>query len=1029
MGPPAYFPGISPVQMHTLTTDYGSVAYQNLYNGISLDFYTNSSGQLEYDWQLAAGANVGLVQVQFQGADQLSLDGQSNLVVTAGGQTLVEHAPVAYQDIDGVRQVIPAQFVLEGNNQVGIALGNYDASQPLTIDPVITTKTNGLLAPAQVTSSQGSTPDSIGTLTLDDGSQLVLVANFYSNNVTLMRQGSNGQLQVVGQLATGAGPNGFAVGDFTGSGHQAFAVANFASGTISVFTGDGQGNFQLAQTITAGTTPSNELAVGDFNGDGKLDICSANQGDGTVSVFLNTGNAAAPFASAQTYSVGTGVDCITAGDFSGTGRADLAVGNFNDSTVTLLTNNGDGTFSVGSPVAVGANPWYLASGDFDGDGKDDLATANFYGGVSVLLSNGDGTFQSAVNYAASSNPTGIVAADIDGDGTRDLAVSNFGSNDVSLLLGNGDGTFQSAQEYGAGSGSGPNGIAAADVTGSGRVDLVVADQGTSAASLLANQSLQGTSGQAFHGTLTTFTDSDSGAVPGDFIATITWGDGQVTTVGPEAFSEDASGVFHLTASHVFALAGAYGGSVTISDDQGDDTTASFRIGIQAATFGTVTGSIFSDFTGNGQFQSGDSTLAGWTVQLLGSGGQVIASAQTAADGTFSFSNVPAGSYTLQEMMPGGWTQTAGGNETVLVSAGFTATVSLGNFQDFTIQGSKFDDLNADGVWETGEPALVGWTIQLYTMTDGELSASPLQTTTTDANGAYQFTNLGPLPADSFYVVAESQPSGWAPSCADGRAPQCHPPAQRPGRLLGNGHRRPGDPDEQSADPAGRQHRHRRWRRHRRQFRGRHRFLGWHHLQHRRRHRHQRSHRPAPQAVYQTERYGNFTYTMPNLTPAQATTFAWTSPRSIGTRPASGSSMLPSTATRSSPTSTSSPRRVARTRRSPRPSQQRRMLPARSPSPLPLSRTTPRSQASKSRRWPPRCRALAGYRHRQSRRCRLCQLQQRHLHRAGQWQRHLEHRRPIELCLSDAFGRWHHHRSAEQQWRYRHLCQGRHHVPR
>ena len=756
-GPPTYFPGINPVEMHTPTTNYGNVEYQGLYSGINLDFYGNASGQLEYDWQLAPGADAGLIQVRFQGADQLSLDGQSNLVVTAGGQSLVEHAPIAYQDIGGARQAVLASFVLEGNQQVGITLGAYDASQPLVIDPVITAQASSLLAPPQSTATQGSTPDSIGTLSLDDGNKMILSANFYGNSVSLMRAGSNGQLQQVGQLPTGQGPNGFAVGDF-GNGHQDFAVANYYDSAIDIFSGDGKGNFQLTQTLATGAGPANELAIGDFTGNGKLDLALANMADGTVSVFL--GNGDGTFAPAVNYNVGAGVDCITAGDFSGTGRMDLAVGNFNNSTLTLLTNQGDGTFAVGTPISVGANPWYLTAADLNGGGKDDLASANFYGGVSVLLSNGDGTFQNAVNYAAGSNPTGIVAADLNGDSIPDLLVSNFGSNDVSLLVGNGDGTFQSAQEFSAGAGSGPNGIAVADIAGSGKLDVVVADQNTNAASFLANQSLQGTAGQTFTGTLTTFTDSDPHAVPADFSASITWGDGQTTQVGPAAFSVNSQGTFSLTASHVFSQAGIYTGSLTITDTQGDTATAGFSVGIHPAQYGTIAGSVFNDQTGSGQQQTGDFGLSGWTVQLLNAGGQLVASTQSGSSGNYTFSNVTPGSYTVQEVLPTGWTQTAGPSEKLIVDPNTTATATFGNFQNITIQGSKFDDLNGDGQWEAGEPVLVGWTIQLDTMANGQLSSTPLETTTTNANGQYQFTNLGPLPAGTSHVVAEVQPPGW-----------------------------------------------------------------------------------------------------------------------------------------------------------------------------------------------------------------------------------------------------------------------------
>jgi fibronectin type 3 domain-containing protein len=342
--------------------------------------------------------------------------------------------------------------------------------------------TGGTLFASPINVAVGSTPDSAATLTLDNGSELVLTANFSSNDVSVLQSNGDGTFASLGTLATGGGPNGFAIGEF-GNGHQDFAIANYASNSVSVFLGDGAGHFTPAAPLATGSGPANEMAWGDFNGDGKLDLATANQNDGTVSVFLGNGNGT--FQPAASYSVGVGCDAIVTGAFRGNGTLDLAVVNYNNSTVTILQNQGNGSFVVGTAIAVGANPWYITAGDFNGDGKDDIATANFGGNnVSVLLSNGDGTFQTPVQYSAGSNPTGVVVGDFNSDGKLDLATSNYGSNDTSVLQGNGDGTFEAAQNYAVG--SGPNGLAAADLNGDGKLDLAVADQNSNAVSVLLN---------------------------------------------------------------------------------------------------------------------------------------------------------------------------------------------------------------------------------------------------------------------------------------------------------------------------------------------------------------------------------------------------------------------------------------------------------------------------------------------------------------------------------------------------------------
>ena len=71
----------------------------------------------------------------------MALDAAGNLVLHTAGGDVVEHAPIVYQESGGVRQNVSGQFVLEGNGQVGFAVGAYDASLPLTIDPTLSYST------------------------------------------------------------------------------------------------------------------------------------------------------------------------------------------------------------------------------------------------------------------------------------------------------------------------------------------------------------------------------------------------------------------------------------------------------------------------------------------------------------------------------------------------------------------------------------------------------------------------------------------------------------------------------------------------------------------------------------------------------------------------------------------------------------------------------------------------------------------------------------------------------------------------
>jgi len=59
-----------------------------------------------------------------------------------------------------------------------------------------------------------------------------------------------------------------------------------------------------------------------------------------------------------------------------------------------------------------------------------------------------------------------------------------------------------------------------------------------------------------------------------------------------------------------------------------------------------------------------------------------------------------------------------------------------------IRGVKWHDQDRDGVKDTGEPLLPGWTIFLDTDNDGQLDAGEASQTT-DAAGSYAFLDLEP----------------------------------------------------------------------------------------------------------------------------------------------------------------------------------------------------------------------------------------------------------------------------------------------
>src|SRR5437667_249170 len=79
-------------------------------------------------------------------------------------------------------------------------------------------------------------------------------------------------------------PSSAAIGDLNGDGRPDLAVADYNSNNVSVLLGNGNGTFQAAVNYPAGTYPSS-VAIGDLNGDGKPDLVVANEVTNNVSVL------------------------------------------------------------------------------------------------------------------------------------------------------------------------------------------------------------------------------------------------------------------------------------------------------------------------------------------------------------------------------------------------------------------------------------------------------------------------------------------------------------------------------------------------------------------------------------------------------------------------------------------------------------------------------------------------------------------------------------------------------------------------
>ncbi len=117
-------------------TRYAKVRYDDLYPGVDLVYY-GTDGQLEYDFVVSPGSDASRIALNFGGVQKMHVDTQGNLVLRTTAGDVVQHAPIAYQQVNGERRVVAAQYAVLGARKVGFKIGAHDATQPLVIDPVL----------------------------------------------------------------------------------------------------------------------------------------------------------------------------------------------------------------------------------------------------------------------------------------------------------------------------------------------------------------------------------------------------------------------------------------------------------------------------------------------------------------------------------------------------------------------------------------------------------------------------------------------------------------------------------------------------------------------------------------------------------------------------------------------------------------------------------------------------------------------------------------------------------------------------
>jgi len=199
---------------------------------------------------------------------------------------------------------------------------------------------------------------------------------------------------------------------------------------------------------------------------------------------------------------------------------------------------------------------------------------------------------------------------------------------------------------------------------------------------------------------------------------------------------------------------------------GEETLGSVQ-GYAVATW-TGTGSVatlsFDDYDMDGVHDAGEPLLEGWTVTLyrdVGGSWSLVTTRTTDEAGTAAFTGLSAGTYRVEETMLAGWYNTTPLTVEFTLATDESRSFVFGQIRLPVIVGHVFQDDDADGTPDAGEPPLEGWELQLY-RDDGSIVVGMQGTTGPD--GTVIFSSHPdrdpPEILAGTYFVQETLQDGW-----------------------------------------------------------------------------------------------------------------------------------------------------------------------------------------------------------------------------------------------------------------------------
>ena len=345
----SYFVGSDRTRWRTGVPGYRGVRYPGVRPATDLIYYGTGPRGLEYDLELAPGADPRGLRLTIDGVERVALDADGAAVLSLpGGGELRQAPPRAYQEGPGGERVaVLARYALDRDGSLGFDVGAYDRTRRLVIDPE-------LLFSSYL---GGSNSDGAVAVARDLGGNIYLAGYTLSTNfptVTPLQASNGGSYDVfVTKLYPG---HTLAYSTYLGGSAEdrATGIAVDADGNAYVGGYTYSTNFPTSAPFQAASAGAPDAFVAKLNPTGSALVYSTYLGgtssDTAYGIAVDSGGAA--YLTGSTFSAGFPTAAPIQASLKGTTDGFITKLNQAGSALVYSTYLGGGSDEVANGIAV-----------------------------------------------------------------------------------------------------------------------------------------------------------------------------------------------------------------------------------------------------------------------------------------------------------------------------------------------------------------------------------------------------------------------------------------------------------------------------------------------------------------------------------------------------------------------------------------------------------------------------------------------------------------------------------------------------